>query len=174
MIASVMFSIIFVAALMFASRQSDFWELSTYQTDLRVEAEQTVNRMAQELHLASTTAAGASISIPTPAPNNTSVSFFLPNDNDNNGTVLDNIGNLEWGNVPIQFQYDAAAREIRRVVGLTQQTIGHDVQAVTFENRALNGTLQNNEVRINLTLQRTTPHQRVVAATATAIITLRN
>lgn len=174
MIASVIFAIICVAVMMFANRQTDFWEMSTTQADLRVEAEQAVNRMGQELHMASTTAAGASIAIPTPAPNNISITFYLPNDNDNNGTILDNIGSVEWSNAPVQFQYNAGARELRRVVGVNQQTLAHDVQVLTFENRALNAALQNNEVRINLTLQRTTPHQRVVAATATAIVVLRN
>ena len=174
MIASVIFSIISIAIMMFAIRQTDFWEISTTQADLRVEAEQAVNRMAQELHMASATAAGASATIPTPAPNNISISFYLPNDNDNNGTILDNIGNVEWGNAPIQFQYNAGTREIQRIIGVNQQTLAHDVQALTFENRTLNAALQNNEVRINLTLQRTTPHQRVVAATATAIVVLRN
>ena len=168
--------LISVVLLECLNQGSDFWELSTTQADLGTREEIVMDEMVRELRSATRTAQTSppKISIP-PSPNNTQLTFYLATDLDGNGLILDATGNLEWDtNNPVQYQYAPSTRQLRRLVGATQRVLASDVASVTFADQAIDSSLANNEVKIVLTLQRTTPHQRVVTTTATPLVKLRN
>jgi hypothetical protein len=113
------------------------------------------------------------------------MTFYLPADldaGDGNTTIVDAIGNIEWNNAnPVNFTYDAAARQLQRIQGGNTVILANDVDSVLFEDlttQTAQGivptTLYNNEIKITLTLRRTTPQGRPVAATAIEIVKLRN
>jgi len=175
-ISGIILAIMAVAVLELLTRQSDFFEVSTTAGELRTDAERAVGDIARELRLATRDTPGVAPSITVPAaPGNTAVTFFVPQDVDGQNGVLDAIGDVEWDATnPIQFQYDAAARQLRRVEGAAVRVVANDVEAVTFEDRAIDNSLYNDEVKVNLTLSRTTPHRRTVAETASTVVRLRN
>ena len=155
---------------------SELWSASTTQGDVRLRAQETMNRVVDELRSATLAAGGSppNASIPA-APDNTSVTFYLPADLDLNGLIIDANGNTEWGTLnPVQYAYVAAQRQLVRIAGGQQQVVAHDVSGATFKNRAIDGTLNANEIQITLTLQRTTMKGRALSATATEIVKLRN
>ncbi len=155
---------------------SELWSLSTVQGDVRLRAQQTVNRVVDELRSATRTAAASPPNASVPAvPNNTSVTFYLPADLDHNGLITDANGNTEWDTLtPIQYAYVAAQGQLVRNAGAQQRIIATDVSGVTFADRTINATLNTNEIQIALTLQRATARGRAVSSTATEIVKLRN
>lgn len=167
-----------LAASLWLTGASDLWWTTTIQSQVRTDAQQALNRMVSELR-SGTRLAGAnppapSIRIPA-APDNTSITFYLPTDLDLNGLIVDAVGNTEWDTAnPIQYISQPATGRFLRVQGAAQVVLANDVSSVTFEDQAINPTLYANEVKITLTLQRTTPGRRVVSATAIEIVKLRN
>ena len=156
---------------------SNLWSLATTQSDVRIRAQETMNRVVDELRSATRSSAlGSPPNATIPAsPNNLSVTFYLPADVDLNGLIVDANGNTEWGvGNPIQYAYDANQRQLLRTVGGVNTVIANDVSAATFKDRSIDGTLNTNEIQIALTLQRTTTNGRAVSATATEIVKLRN
>ena len=74
----------------------------------------------------------------------------------------------------IQYVYVPAQLQLQRVQGANQVVLANDVQAVTFEDVTIDPTLSINEVKITMTMQRTTPQGRTVSATVVEIVKLRN
>jgi hypothetical protein len=103
------------------------------------------------------------------------VTFFAPSDQDLNGNILDAIGNTEWNLLnPIQFVYDPVADQILRVEGGVQRILAVDATAVTFEDQTHDATLNPDEMRMSVTLQRRAPNQRFLSATVVETVKLRN
>lgn len=155
---------------------TDFWELSTAQTNLGSAAQTTMNTMTRDLLNATRKAAGTPPNIVIPAPpGNTSIQFYLPADLDGNGFIIDNAGNIEWDMLtPLQFQYVAAARELRQVVGVSSRVLATDVDSVMFDDQSTDATLYADEVRIRITMRRTTPRGRTVTTSSNTVMKLRN
>jgi len=176
MFTTLILAVVAVMVLQFLSSQSDFWEVSMHQSDLRSAAERAIHEMSRELRLATRTPAETPPSVSVPgAPGNTSMTLFVPTDVDGLNGVLDAIGAVEWNQAnPIQYQYDAPSRQLRRVQGAATTIIANDVASVAFDDQPIDATLLANEIRIRLTLQRTTSRQRAVTANATSVVRLRN
>jgi hypothetical protein len=176
MVAAGIFVSISLVATLWLTGLSDLWQTSSTQSDLRVTTQQVMNRMVSELRSATRTAAASPPNIVIPAaPNNTTLTFYLPTDINGNGTIVDAIGNIEWDLVnPIQYVYVPAQRRLERQRGADTIVLANDVQSVTFEHAGINPALYQNEVRISLQLQRTTPQRRVLSGTSTEIVKLRN
>ena len=176
-LVALIFLVVMTGVMVFLNTQSDFWEYSTTQTDGRADVERAVTEMAKELRLARRVTAGTAPNITIPAsPGNTTMTFYVPTDMDGSTGVLDSIGNVEWNtNNPIQFTYDAASQQLRRIEGgVVTRVLGTDIAAATFSDQAIDNTLLSNEVKIAATLQRITPHRRTVTTSATTIVKLRN
>jgi hypothetical protein len=163
-------------AMLWLTGVSDLWWTTNTQADVRIRSQQAVNRMVSELRSATRTAAGAPPNAVIPAsPLNTSITFSLPADLDLNGLIIDANGNTEWNNAaPVQYVFVPAQQQLVRIQGGQQTVLASDVLAATFDDRTTVPTLSNNEVRMSLTVQRTTPQRRTVSATAVEIVKLRN
>ena len=172
---TIMLSMSLIATL-WLTGMSDLWWTTTIQSELRMQNQLVMNRLLAELRSATRTAAGSPPNATIPAvPNNTSMTFYLPIDLDNNGTIIDAIGNTEWDLAnDVQYVYDAGQRQLLRTQGGNTLVFARDVSGVTFEHSGINAALRPNEVKISLTLQRTTPQRRTVSATAVEIVKLRN
>ena len=172
---TIMLSMSLIAAL-WLTGMSDLWWTTTVQSQLRTESQQVMNRLLTELRSATRTALGSPPNAAIPAvPNNTSMTFYLPRDLDNNGTIIDINGNTVWDVAnDVQYVYDAGQRQLLRVQAGNTVVLARDVNAVTFEHSGINPALRPNEVKITLTVQKMTPQRRTVAATAVEIVKLRN
>ena len=172
-LVTAIFLIVMTGVLVFLNVQSDFWELSTTQTDTRSDVERVMADMTKELRLARRVTPGVAPNITIPA-GNASITFFVPTDVNPPAGVLDALGNVEWNtNNPIQFTYDAASQQLRRIEGGVTRVVANDVTSTTFRDQVTDNTLLANEVKMALTIQRTTPHRRVVPASATTVVKLR-
>ena len=173
-VVTVVLIVVITGVLVFLNIQSDFWELSTTQTDTRSDVERAMADMTKELRLARRVTPGVAPNI-TVAPGNAAITFYVPTDMDGLTGVLDSIGNVEWNTAnPIQFTYDAASQQLRRIEGGVTRVLANDVTSATFRDQATDNTLLANEVKMALTIQRTTPHRRTVPASATTVVRLRN
>ena len=175
MVAGIMI-IVSTLIFQFFAQGVDAWELSSYQGDLHTHAALAMEEMVKELRVATRTAVATppKISIPA-APGNTQIWFYLPRDLDANGLIIDAAGNVEWdNNNVIQYQFVPASRQLQRVAGANLRVLANDVTAVTFNDQTSDATLLANEVKISLTLQKTTPHRRVITVSSTSVVKLRN
>ncbi|MBI3331244.1 MAG: hypothetical protein HYZ96_03935 [Candidatus Omnitrophica bacterium] len=176
MVAGTILVSISLAAVLWLTGVSDLWWTTTTQSEVRRASQQAVNRMVAELRSATRTAAASppNASIPA-APGNTTATFYLPTDQDGNGFIVDAVGNTEWDTLnPVQYAYVPAQRQLVRIQGGQSRILANDVASVTFEDRTINPALYQNEVKIILTLQRTTPQRRTVSASAVETVKLRN
>ena len=174
--AGSVFLVVVGGVVNFLNQQSDFWEYSTTQTDMRADIERGLQNTATELRLARRVTAGVAPNITIPAsPGNTSITFYVPTDMDGLTGVLNSTGDVEWNAAnPIQFTYDAASKQLRRIEGGATRVLTTDITAATFTDTTMDNTLLSNEVRISLTMQRTTPHRRTVTASGATVVKLRN
>lgn len=176
MVAGTLLVSLSLIATLWLTGVSDLWWTTTTQSDVRSTTQQALSRMVSELRSATRTAAGSPPNAVIPAaPGNTTLTFYLPADLDNNGLIIDALGNTEWNAAtPVQYAYVPAQRRLIRTQAGQQVILATDVTAVAFEDASLNPTLYPNEVKITLTLQRLTPQRRTVSATAAEIVKLRN
>ena len=172
---TVLVSLLSLAALWLVGA-SELWSLSTVESDVRLRAQQAVNRVVEELRSATRTAAGSPPNAAIPAaPNNFSVTFYLPADLDRNGFITDANGSTEWDALnPVQYAYAAAQGQLVRIAGGQTRVIATDVSGAIFKDRSIDATLNANEIQVAVTLQRTTVRGRAVSAAATEIVKLRN
>ncbi len=176
MVVGTIFLSMGLVAVMWLNGASDLWWTTNTQAEVRESVHLAVNRVAAELRSSTRTAAGSppNTSIPA-APGNTTMTCYLPADLDGNGKITDAIGNTEWDNAnPVQYVYVPAQRQLQRVQGAQQVVLANDVLSVRFDDASIDPSLSTNEIRISLTLQKTSPQQRTVSATSTEIVKLRN
>ena len=155
----------------------DVWGTGSAQADLQAQARTALNYMLSELRNAtrtSTQVPSPNLSIP-PLPNNYDITLYLPEDIDGDGLITDANGQIEYntGN-PIQYRYFLAENEIRRLDNFGQTVFARDVADIQFIDINIDPTLSLNELRIILTLNRTTERQRSISITLSSIVALRN
>jgi len=175
-VASVLVALISLLVMQWLTSESDLWELSMYRTHLRTQAEQAMDQVVSELRNATRTnpASPPNATIPPP-PNNDRIQFYLPTDVDGNGLIVDASGATEWDPAnPIDYQYDAVIQQLQRIEAGASRVFANDVVAVTFQDQTIDPSLYADEVRVFLTLQTITPHQRTVSVTSSSVVKLRN
>jgi len=177
LLSVVIFVVLSLLMAQFFIQASDVWQSTTYDTELRSAARNAMALMANELHCATRTSAifpSANLTVPA-APNNHNLTFYLPQDIDGNGLILNATGSTEWDIVhPVQYHYAEADKELRRVANSTSTILCRDVANVEFEDNAINPSLYNDELRVLLTLQKMTPFHRNITVNLRSIIKLRN
>ncbi|MBI4598159.1 MAG: hypothetical protein HY737_07165 [Candidatus Omnitrophica bacterium] len=144
----------------------DLWSTTSLQSAARSDAQLAMSRMVNELRQGTRTAAGIPPNADIIAADH--VRFSLPADNDGNGKIVDAIGAIEWGIVPVEYQWDAASQQLRRAQGAQTQVLASGVSSVAF------AAVNTSELQLTLTLQRRTSRGRQLSASATEIVKLRN
>ncbi|MFC1703354.1 PilW family protein [Candidatus Omnitrophota bacterium] len=155
----------------------DVWESGTNQADLQAQARAALNYMVAELRNATRTSSqnpSPNLSIPS-VPNNKQIHFYLPGDKDDDGFLTDANGDIEWvTNSQIHYQYIPGQKMLRRSVGGNHRIFATDVSDVEFEDITVDPTLALNELRIILTISKTTKKQKTAEITVSSIVALRN
>lgn len=177
LVAAGILAVIGAIMLSFFIQGSNLWQLITSQSDLRSAARNAINFMAQELRNATRTSSetpSPNLSIPS-KPNNSSIDFYLPGDLDGNGTIINAVGGTEWDkNNKIQYQYIPGLKRLRRLEKGGQYIIANEVALIEFEDNSINPVLNNNELKVILTLSKVLPDTRTVSVTLVSILKLRN
>jgi prepilin-type N-terminal cleavage/methylation domain-containing protein len=156
---------------------NDLWETKRYQTDIQAAARMALNEMTTELKEATKTSSqnpSPNLSIPS-VPNNKHITFCLPGDKDGDGLITDANGQIEWiTNNNIQYQYIPGQKQLRRLEGGDQRVLANDVTDVQFIDNGIDGSLYLTELKIILTISKTTPRGRTLSITQSARVKLRN
>ena len=163
-----------VVLMTFLLQETDFFQTSTVQHDVRTQAQLAINAVAKELRLATRKAAGSPPNI-TIGPGNSSLTLYLPTDVNNDGRIIDVLGNIEWDAAnPVSYQYDAGQKQLLRVAGAATRVVASNISSMSFKDQVADGSLKSNEVKVQLTVQQSTPRQRNLVSTAMTIVRLRN
>jgi len=156
------------------NRGLDFWEIVTVQGDLQASGHRSINEISSELRNATRTAGATPPDVRIIAANRR-LQFYLPADISGNGLITDNIGNTEWDTANIiEYRFDNVANQLLRIEGGTQVLLCNNVANATFDDLTTDITLNIDEVRITLLLQKTTAKQRTLSESFTALVRLRN
>ncbi|MDD5255280.1 MAG: prepilin-type N-terminal cleavage/methylation domain-containing protein [Candidatus Omnitrophica bacterium] len=155
-----------------------FWDEANETADLQAEARNAMDFMVKELRNAtrvSTEPAAANPNIVIPAsPNNNQITFYLPADVDDDDLLTDEDGAAEWDlGSPVTYQVSNGS--LVRVSGGTQRVLANGVTAVWFEDiDTPDLTLSMFEVRITLSMDKTSTRGRTLSYTLVSLARLRN
>lgn len=157
---------------------NDLFFASEEKVDLMADGRIALEYMRRELKNAtrvSTQNPAPNLVIPS-TPNNKSVQFYLPKDKDGNGLITDSNGEIEWAtNEMVQYQYVPGQKMLKRIAPAGDQKIlAKEVTDVQFIDAGIDSTLDIHEVKIILTLTKTTSRGREVTHTLTTFVRLRN
>ena len=180
LIASVLTTVVIAIIYSIYAAGSDIWEIKRYQTDLKAQGRQVISAVVSELRKTTRT----SLQTPSPnliitaVPNNNNITFYLPQVA-NNSVVTDAANDtIAWDmNNTIQYVFDSATKQVKRleIIDPTgNRTMANDVTNIQFIDNSINGSLYLNELKVLLTLAKTTPRQRNISTTLSSVIKLRN
>jgi len=128
LVTSLIMSIIMVALFMALSVGQRSWFVGDAAIDLRDQTIRAVMTMNKEL--SSTATAGArEINLTTGASANT-VTFYVPHDNNADGSIVDASGNIEWtGGITYSRN---GSNQIVRTFGAATSVLGNNISALQF------------------------------------------
>ncbi len=155
----------------------DLWENAESTTDLESQARQAMTFMVSELRNATRTSTqnpspNANI---TSGPNLKQIDFVLPEDANGDGYITDSNGAIEWDtNTHIQYKFIPGQHYLRRQEPGQQRVLAYNVSDVQFFDITSDATLALNEIKIVLTLSKTTPRGHTLTFTLTSVVKLRN
>jgi type II secretory pathway component PulJ len=173
MVTASLLAAVGLATAQFLTTQTDFFHLSlnrmNIEDQLRIGFNQIATELAQATRSEPATAQSARV------VDAQTLQFYLPADEDGDGTIVDAVGDTEWDTDNlITYQFDADENQLERVDNNGTRVLINDVAAVQFDDQDTDGTLYASEIRLQVTLQRTTITGRVVEAESTRIIHLKN
>ena len=135
--------------------------------DVSVELRQEIIRAftAMEKELKETRPAQISLTIGTSSP---SLTFKIPQDNNNDGTILDSFGNIEWsGNITYALN---GANEITRTASGVTSVLAHNVVNLQFSRP----TSPVNLLQIDITARKVSAQGKTVQDAGQIMIKMRN
>jgi type II secretory pathway pseudopilin PulG len=146
----------------------EIWETGRTQAELQAKARVALDYMVSELRNATRTSAqvpSPNLSIP-PAPNNNQITFYL----------LTGTGSQKtWDTSnPIQYRYLPDQGLIRRSDNSGQRILAQGVAGIQFFDINIDPLLSIDEVRIVLSLAKTTLRRRDISITLSSLAALRN
>ncbi|MCX5702173.1 MAG: prepilin-type N-terminal cleavage/methylation domain-containing protein [Candidatus Omnitrophica bacterium] len=168
-----------VLGIMYGSYISSFeaFDIASEQADLQAQARIALRYMVSELRNATRTSTqnpSPNLSIPS-EPNNKQIQFYLPEDKDEDGLITDANGQIEWGtNNMIHYQYIPGQEELQRLEKGEHKIFARNVSDVQFIDIDIDSSLAIDELKIVLTLGKTTKKNRNLSVTLTSIVALRN
>ena len=137
--------------------------VSDIPTQLRQDVLFAIMPMVRELRQT----APAKISLGEGASSN-SITFKIPHDNNGDGVVVDNIGNIEWGG-NITYARNAGGQLTRTFGGVTS-LIAPNISTLQFSRPTGEDAL----IQIDLIVQKTDARGRLYQDTEQAIVKMRN
>ncbi len=177
LVASAILTVVIAMIYAILISGNDLWEIERCQIDLQGQGRIALNLMVTELRKTTRTASqnpSPNLNIPS-TPNNKDISFYFPADLDNNGLITDTSGSIEWDtNNKIQYHYIPGQKQLVRLEKEDQTIIAQHVTDIQFIDNSIDSTLFLNEVKIVMSMYATTPHQRTLVMTFTAMVKLRN
>jgi type II secretory pathway pseudopilin PulG len=176
--ATAIFIILAVITLSFFVQGSNMWRLTSDQSDLRSFSRSAIAYMTQELRSATRRPEALDYAndppylyIP-PKPNNNSITFYLPL---SDGAIVDTAGNTIWDtDHPVQYYYNAGTKQLLRQQDENQRIIANDVSSVAFEDSSTTAALNISQVKITLTIAKTSTAKITTNVTLTGIVKLQN
>ena len=176
LIASFLTALLGLAVMRNQASLSEAMEASRVQADALTEAEQALLTVTRELRAGTRTEVASPPNALIPAsPANTTLTFYLPGDINGDGTIVDGAGEIEWVNgVPIVYAYNAGLQQLTRTAGGQTRVVANNVSSLFFEDRTINVTLNDDEVRIRLSIRKTTSRGMPIVGTVSGITQLRN
>jgi len=168
-----------VIGILFAifSAGNDLYEVKRTQADLQGQARNALDEMSSELKQAtraSNQTPSPNLSFPT-APDNRNIDFCLPFDLDANGYLTNANGTIEWDTTNhVRYLYNATGRQIVRTHNGVDKILANNVLDVRYIDISYDNTLAINELKVVLSLSKTTPRGRTMSTAATATVKLRN
>jgi type II secretory pathway pseudopilin PulG len=139
------------------------WFTGDVSVQLRQEIIRAFTTMERELK--ETRPAEISLTIGT---SSSSLTFKIPQDNNNDGTILDSFGNIEWsGNITYALN---GANEITRTASDLTSVLAHNIVNLQFSRP----TSPVNLLQIDITAQKVSVQGRTVQDTGQITIKMRN
>lgn len=152
-------------------------DIATEQADLQAQARIALRYMVSELRNATRTSTqnpSPNLSIPS-EPNNKQIQFYLPEYKDEDGSITVENDQIEWGtNNMIHYQYIPGQKELRRLEKGEHKIFARNVTDVQFIDIDIDSSLAIDELKVVLTLGKTTKKNRNLSVTLTSIVALRN
>jgi len=139
------------------------WFTGDVSVELRQEIIMAFTAMEKELK--ETRPAQISLTIGTSSP---SLTFKIPQDNNNDGTILDSFGNIEWsGNITYALN---GANEITRTASGVTSVLAHNVVNLQFSRP----TSPVNLLQIDITARKVSAQGKTVQDAGQIMIKMRN
>ena len=161
LVASLIMSIIMAAVFVTLSIGERSWFAGDVTIQLRDQTMQAVATMNREL----SATRPSRINIVIGASSNT-ITFSIPNDNNGDGRVVDNAGNIEWsGNITYLLNN---SNQIVRNFGGASTILGNDIIGLLFTRT------QDSLIQVDITASKTSLSRRQIQDAEQVIIKLRN
>jgi len=180
LIASALTTIVIIIIYSIYAAGNDIWEIKRYQTDLKAQGRQVISEVVTELRKTTR----ASFQAPSPNliitayPNNNNITFYLPQVANNSVVTNATDGSIVWAmNNTIRYVFDSSTKSVKRLETIDpagNRTMAHDVTNIQFIDNSINGSLYLDELKVLVTLAKTTPRQRNISTTLSSVIKLRN
>ena len=161
LVASLIMSIIMGALFVSLSIGQRSWFSGDASIELRDQTIRAVMTIDKELSATRPTKIDLAIGATASA-----ITFYLPQDNNGDGSVVDSSGNIEWSGA-ITYSLNGS-NQIIRSSGGASRVIGIDIAALRFTRT------QNRLIQVDITAQKTTPSRQQLQDTEQAIIKMRN
>lgn len=161
LVASLIMSVIMAALFVALSIGQNSWFSGDTAIELRDQTIRSIMNMDKEL--SETRPSKINLSI---GATSSTVTFYVPQDNNGDGSVVDSAGNIEWSGA-ITYSLNSS-NQIIRTSGGASTIIGIDIATLQFT------MTENRLIQIDITARKTALSKRQMQDTEQAVIKIRN
>jgi len=161
LVATLIMSIIMAALFIVLSMGQNSWFNGDIAIELRDQTLRSIMNMNKEL--SATRPSKINLSI---GATSSTITFYVPQDNNGDGISVDSAGNIEWSGA-ITYSLNGS-NQIIRSFGGANTVIGIDIVTLRFSRP------ENRLIQVDITAQKTAFSRRLIQDTEQAIIKIRN
>lgn len=161
LVATLIMSVIMAALFVSLSIGQSSWFIGDTAIELRDQTIRSIMNMDKEL----SETRPSKINLAIGAVSST-ITFYVPQDNDGDGSVVDSIGNIEWSGA-ITYSLNGS-NQIIRASGGVNTVVGTDIAILQFTRT------DNRLIQIDITAQKTALSKRQIQDTEQTVIKIRN
>ena len=161
LVASLIMSIIMGALFVSLSIGQNSWFNGDAAIDLRDQAIRSIMTMDKELSATRPSKINLDVGVTSNA-----ITFYLPQDNNGDGSIVDSAGDIEWSGA-ITYSLNGS-NQIIRSLGGTNRIIGNNIGTLQFTRT------ENRIIQVDITAQKTPLSKRQIQDTEQTIIKIRN